>query len=268
MACGFLVTNLAAGATITVGLGEAVAAMPLTHLFSEQPRERARLLLTSSANAVLLVDFGDAVTIDCIALIGTTLNAQASYVVRASLTDPAVSISNSILTTGTVAAETSDAAGGNVVCLLASPVSARYWRIAVTNPNAPVADIGLLVMGRLIRLERQRAYGGGEGRLVLDQRDRNERTGAEFVVPALVNPRTADVTLPMLTLAEASGVMRDIVAGGAARDLLWVPETSAAQAELNLGCIWGAAQQPGARALVQRRLPTRSTRELVLTERV
>jgi hypothetical protein len=60
-------------------------------------------------------------------------------------------------------------------------------------------DIGLLVAGQLWRLQRGTAYGIREGRVMLDRRDRNPYTGAEFPVPAIVNPRMAAFTLPALS---------------------------------------------------------------------
>jgi|GEM_PF-2387578 len=63
-------------------------------------------------------------------------------------------------------------------------------------------DIGLLVAGRLWRLQRGTAYGIREGRVMLDRRDRNPYAGAEFPVPAIVNPRVAAFTLPVLSNAD------------------------------------------------------------------
>ena len=56
-------------------------------------------------------------------------------------------------------------------------------------------DIGLLVAGQLRRLQRGTAYDIRESRFMLDRRDRNPYTGAEFPVPAIVNPRMAAFTV-------------------------------------------------------------------------
>ena len=97
------------------------------------------------------------------------------------------------------------------------------------------------------------AYGVREGRLILDQRDRNPLTGAEFVVPALANPRFAAFTLPALSRAEATEAHRDLVRRlGAARDALWIPETANPRAETNRRAIWGAVNQPGEEAAAAR----------------
>jgi hypothetical protein len=47
------------------------------------------------------------------------------------------------------------------------------------------------------------AYGIREGRVMLDGRERNPYTSAEFPVPPTVNPRIAAFTLPAPSTAEA-----------------------------------------------------------------
>ena len=70
---------------------------------------------------------------------------------------------------------------------------------------------GLLLAGQLWRLQRGTAYGILEGRVMLDRRDRNPHTGAEFPVPAIVNPSMAAFTLPALSTAEARHQHRDML---------------------------------------------------------
>jgi hypothetical protein len=52
-------------------------------------------------------------------------------------------------------------------------------------------------------MQRGTAYGICKGRMMLDGRDRNPYTGAEFPVPPIVNPRIAAFTLPAPSTAEA-----------------------------------------------------------------
>ena len=105
--------------------------------------------------------------------------------------------------------------------VLPAPVTARYLRVDLTDGAAPYMDIGLLVAGQLWWLQRGTAYGIREGRVMLNQRDRNPYTGAEFPVPAIVNPRMAAFTLPALSTAEARNQHRDMLRRlGAARDTL------------------------------------------------
>jgi len=68
--------------------------------------------------------------------------------------------------------------------------------------HSAAADNGLLVAGQLWRLLRGTACGIREGRVMLD-RCCNPYRGAEFPVPAIVDPRMATFTLPVLSTAEA-----------------------------------------------------------------
>jgi hypothetical protein len=155
--------------------------------------------------------------------------------------------------TGTVPANTGDEANGNVVLLRSGTATARYLLVDVADATLPAIDIGILAAGPLWRLARGMAYGVREGRMILDQRDRNPLTGAEFVVPALANPRFAGFTLPALSRAEATDAHRDLVRRlGAARDALWIPETGDTRVETNRRAIWGAVNQPGEEAAAVR----------------
>ncbi|WP_203075765.1 hypothetical protein [Falsiroseomonas ponticola] len=155
--------------------------------------------------------------------------------------------------TGAVPASTGDEANGNVVLLRSGVATARYLLVDVADASLAAIDIGILAAGPLWRLARGMAYGVREGRVVLDQRDRNPLTGAEFVVPALANPRFAAFTLPALSRAEATDAHRDLVRRlGAARDALWIPETGDTRTETNRRAIWGAVNQPGEEAAAAR----------------
>jgi hypothetical protein len=154
---------------------------------------------------------------------------------------------------GILPAHTGDEANGNVVLIRSGAATARYLLVDVADASMGTIDIGILAAGPLWRLTRGIAYGVREGRLILDQRDRNPLTGAEFVVPALANPRFAGFTLPALSRAEATEAHRDLVRRlGAARDALWIPETANTRAETNRRAIWGAVNQPGEEAAAAR----------------
>ena len=97
----------------------------------------------------------------------------------------------------------------------------NYLRMDLTDSEAPYMNIGLLVAGQLWRLLRGTAYGIREGCVMLDRCDRNSYTGAEFPVPAIMNPRIAAFTLAALSTAEARNQHRDMLRRlGAARDTL------------------------------------------------
>ena len=129
----------------------------------------------------------------------------------------------------------------------------NYLRMDLTDSEAPYMDIGLLGVRQLCRLLRGTAYGIREGRVMLDRCDRNPYTGAEFPVPAIMNPRIAAFTLPALSTAEARNQNRDMLRRlGAARDTLWIAELGDAMAEQNRRAIWGAMNTPGEDAAISR----------------
>jgi hypothetical protein len=196
-----------------------IATMPITNLQDPQPRRRARLM---GSAATIVANLSAEVPIDCVALISTTLGAGSK--VQAWLSN-IMNFSVPFADTGLVNAEPQDESQGNVMLVLPARVTARYLRIDVTDGAAPYMDIRLLVAGQLWRLLRGTAYGIREGRVMLDRRDRNPYTGAEFPVPAIVNLRMAAFTLPALSTAEARNQHRDMLRRlGAARDTLWIAE--------------------------------------------
>ena len=104
---------------------------------------------------------------------------------------------------------------------------------------------------------------------MLDRRDRNPLTGAEFAVSALANPRTARFSLPLLSNAEIRGQHRSMLATvGAAGDALWIPDTGLAQAELNARALWGTVSVPGEEAAAVRDTPAGNTRDFKIIERM
>jgi hypothetical protein len=171
--------------------------------------------------------------------------------------------------TGTIAAEAQDANQGNVIMMLPAPVVGRYLRIDIENPTAAFTDIGVLAAGQLWRVMRGTAYGIREGRVILDRRDRNPFTGAEFPVPAIANPRFAAFTLPSLSVAEARGQHRALLAAlGAAGDALWIAELNDTMAERNRRAIWGAVNTPGEDAAISRDNLPLSSRAFRIQERL
>ena len=145
----------------------------------------------------------------------------------------------------------------------------NYLHVDLTDDAAPCMDIGLLVAGQLWRLQRGTDYGIREGRVMLDRRDRNLYTGAEFPVPAILNPRMAAFTLPALSTAEARNQHRDMVRRlGAARDTLWIAELGDSMAERNRRAIWGAMNAPGEDAAISRDSLPLAARGFRVVERV
>ena len=145
----------------------------------------------------------------------------------------------------------------------------NYLRMDLTDSEAPYMNIGLLVAGQLWRLQHGTAYSIREGRVMLDRRDRDPYTGAEFPVPAIVNPRIAAFTLPALSTAEARNQHRDMLRRlGVARDTLWIAELGDSLAERNRRAIWGAMNTPGEDAAISRDSMPLAARGFRVVERV
>ena len=266
MASAFLYRNLFDSAVFYGDTGTtALSSLPLSNLRDPQPRVRDRWVPASCA---LWIDLGSVQAVSCVALISTSLGlAGGSPTVRARVSTDA-GFATSAWDTGAIDPATSDAANGNVVLLHAASASGRFVRIDVADPAADALDIGRIVIGPLWRLTHGQALGFGEGRQILDRRERNAHTGAEFPVPAVVNPRQATFTLPFVTPTEATAQWRTMLATlGGVQDALWVPSDSLSLAETNLRSIWGAAVQPGESALITRPYHTALTRSFTLVER-
>ena len=255
MAAAFLWDDRVRSAvSVTSVGGTPVASMPVANLLDPQPRHRARWI---GSTASILVDFGADTTIEAAALISTNLLAGATVRWRVGALD-----------TGVVDAATDADAGGNEA-LITAAATGRYLQVDVNAPGALTVDIGRLVAGPLWRLAHGPAYGLQEGRAILDRRDRNALTGAEFAVPALANPRVGRFTLPLLSAAEVRGDHRRMLrALGAAGEALWLPEVGLAQVEMNARAVWGAVAVPGEDGAATRDSPVGWSRTFRVVERV
>jgi hypothetical protein len=171
--------------------------------------------------------------------------------------------------TGTIAAEAEAANQGNVILTLPAPALGRILRIDIENPTATFTDIGVLAAGQLWKTERSIAYGIDEGRLMLDRRDRNAFTGAEFPVPAVINPRYARFTLPVLSDNEVRTQHRELVRQlGAAGDGLVIPDIADGLAERNRRALWGGLNEAGGNAGTIMAAFNINERSFTVTERV
>jgi hypothetical protein len=261
----FLYANLVDAAAALTCAQAIVPTMPLENIRDPQPRMRARLVGSSAA---IIVDLGASRALDCAALVGTTLTASATIRVRLATAD-ATGAAGDAWDTGILTASPGATSGQVVVIRGAGTASGRYLRIDLADGALAVIDVGRIAAGALWRLTRGHSYGITEGQLMLDRRDRNPLTGAEFPVPAVANPRVARFQLAALTQTEALGQHRAMLATlGAAGDGLWVPELALSQAEINARSIWGALAEPGAAIGLSRAALALFGRGFTLTERV
>ena len=262
MPAGFLYNNVAAGANLSSG-DATFPTMPISNLQDPQPRRRVRF---NDGTFFFDADFLSAKSIDVVGLISTTMTLVSSIRLRLSND---VGFASIVYDSGFVSAEASDEGQGNVIMVLPNVVSARYMRINVFDGGVPFIDAGVLVAGQLWRAQRGMGYGVREGRVMLDRRDRNTFTGAEFPVPAIANPRVAAFTLPSLSTSEARNQHRDLVRLlGAAKDGLVIMELNDTLAERNRRAIWGAINVPGEDTAVSRDSFPLSSRALRVVERL
>jgi hypothetical protein len=248
MAGAFLYDNLVAGAAsvaVNGTLGGLSEATPASNLLDPQPRLRVRAFLFP-AWVQVLVDFGASRSMDCVAFISSNATASATARVRLSTADP-TGLAGDAWDTGSLPGDTAADANGNIVVVRAAGLATgRYLLADIIDGTIDFMDLGLLVAGPLWRLSRAQSYGLREGRIILDQRDRNPFTGAEFPVPALFNPRFAAFAVQNMRGSEIVGDQRAMVRKlGAVRDALWIPDTGLSRFEMNRRAIWGAAAQPG-----------------------
>jgi hypothetical protein len=237
--CAFLHTNLAAGLTPTGTSTAPVTGLGFDKLNDPQPRHRVRF---AAAACVLVWDFLTAQSVDCLALLSTTLPTAATVRIRASTLDPTC-VASVLYDSGVQATVTTPIYNGNVVACFAA-VSARYWRIDIAGANDPI-DIGLAPLGLLFRPSRNFQYGAQEGVIDLSTRDTNPDTGAAFGVsgPKL---RTKIFTIQGLTKSEVRTDLAAVdLSQGASGDVLFVEDPDATFIERARDSIYGSYRQMG-----------------------
>ena len=244
MAGAFLANNWARASGVVISSAPAPpASLPLSNLLDPQPRVRTRL---AGSSVILSADLGAVQQTDCLAILSTTIRA-GTYRWQVS-TGGAITHN-----TGTLSASdhTDDEAAGALITILPAAIPVRYVQLDLSDSGAGTRDIGLLVIGRLWRLRYGHQYGIREGRLILDQRERNPLTGAEFVSPALANPRLASFQVPLASTdrSEHRSLLRTL---GAADETLWIPDLDLSPIERNRRALWGAIAAPGDEAAVTR----------------
>lgn len=247
MGQAFLLNDLSLAATITgsATLGDGAVA----NLKDAQPRTRARF---SSSPCQIDIDLGSAVAVDVCALISTGLTAAATYRLRTSQADPTFAVTNSDTGGSPIAANTAPALNGQLVRIVAPSGTVRYirWNLTDTTP----IDVGKAPCGLLTRPARAFIYGHGAGFADGGIRDINARTGTHYGLDG-TRARLHQFTLPRLSRTEATTWLRSLDRDfGLARDILFIPDTAAAAADLNAEAIFGAWKASGADATIQRTL--------------
>jgi len=270
MAAAFMYRDWITDAVFVGDVGTpAIASLPLSNLRDPQPRVRTRWI---PAEASVYIDFGTAREVSCVALIGTTFGTTAGFPIGPYVrvrVGPDAGFGASDWDSGFVSVDTAPEINGNIVVVNPGAGTGRYMRVDINNITDDYLDVGRIVAGPLWRLAYAPAFGITEGRAIFDTRDRNRHTGAEFPVPALVNPRTTAFSLPLIPTADGRAQFRTMIDKlGGVGDALWIPDAGATQAELNRRSIFGAIAQPGDSAVLARAFHPGFTKQFSLVERV
>jgi hypothetical protein len=252
------------GVAISVIAGAAVDTMPVEYLYDPQPGLRARLLPAAGA-VTLQFDFGQTVAIGLVMLVNTTLTGAETVRVQLNNTDD--TFATGIISNTVHAATGADETRGAVVCMLPADIGARYMRVLITDIGPDILDIGSIIAMATLRMERNEEYGGREGRLYLGAADANSFTGASFRVPGLGAPRFIEFSLASIRQHEAPAFRTMFATLIASDDVVYVPEVTQSQADLNRRAIYGAMSNPGDRLAVTRLNYAYSRLAFVLTER-
>lgn len=134
----------------------AVATLPVSNL--QHPHlPKKWYSLAGVTSAYVLVDLGAAAAVDLVGLFGSNLTAAATLRIRASTSD-VTAVSGDLYDTGVLAAMAS-ATYGLAIHVLAAAVTARYWRIDISD--ASLADnlrIGRAWLGPAWRPTDNRLY--------------------------------------------------------------------------------------------------------------
>jgi hypothetical protein len=262
MACAFLYADKSRVASVTSSgtLGDG----GVDRLADPQPRHRMRL---AGTGVQFTIDLGAVVSLDCFALVSTTLVAASDVRVRASATDPTAT-SSLAHDSGAMNGVTDDKWFGQVVHVLSVPVSARHVRWDLSVPSGVSIDVGLAPLGLLWRPLRNYAYGAQRGRQDYGVRDGNPRTGGMFAVAAL----KARVQAFALAALDADEVAADVTemdhAVGVSGDVLWIPATGDTPIALARDAIWGSFRQVGAPAMTVHESFRLMSRSYQVTERL
>lgn len=257
----FLYSDLSRAAVIS-GSGTATG-LDWSFLKDPQPRHRARV---NDVSAYLILDLGAAVSVDVAALIGTSLDGNATARLRMSASDATVTGSLAYDSTVLTGVSDTDFYGAIIGCL-PTPVSARYIRWDVTQASGPI-DIGLAPCGLLWRPSRNFSFGGQEGLLDSSQRDLNQDTGAEFGLDGVVR-RTKQLTFAAFNKTEARSDLLKMDRVKASGDVLFVEDPDATWYERARDGIWGSFRQPGTSApMNQRQSVNVFSRAMTLVERI
>jgi len=204
----------------TLSAGSEINSLPVTNVQHEHVSRQWRTAATVK-DSWLLADMLSSVTVGALAIVGTNLTASATVRVRASDADPQAQ-SSLLLDTGVIAAGVV-ANHPAVYYVPSNPVTARYWRIDITDTT--VADnlhIGRVFAGPAWRPPFGRAFPFSAGRE--DDSERRFSRGGQALHDVRPQRRVMEVQLDFQSEAEMMNNALEVARfSGLHSDVLIIP---------------------------------------------
>ena len=216
--------NLFDAGTITE-VGSEIATLPVTNLQNVHISTKWHTEAGGSPvanNSHLVIDMGSSVAIGLVAFLGGNLTASATIEVQASDAntdgDP-----GELLDTGAVAAGV-DVNYGNIYYLLSAEITARYWRITISDSGlADNIQIGRCFMGPVWTPSRGVPFGWGTA--YQDLSIRSKSRGGQTFIDVGARPRLANFRLNFMGEDEMYNNAFEISrANGLNKDVLYIPD--------------------------------------------
>ena len=208
--------NKAAPSSTIITPSTEVATLPAENL--KDPHIAKKWRTTSVTSQYLRIDMASAQPVQVVALIGTNLTAAATWRVRASSSDPLVA-TGIVYDSGTVSAGI-DTRYGLASLIMASEISARYWKIDLTDSGASgYLQAGRLFMGPMFQPKVNYSYNWSVA--YIDPSRKNRSRGGQLYTDIQPMYRAVAFKFDFLTQAEAlNGVLEIDRNCGLHRDLL------------------------------------------------
>jgi len=137
----FLWRNLADDGALSTN--SEISTLPVANV--QTPQLAERFYAAAGVTGVYIqVDLGSSLAVDLVAVLATTLTSASTWRIRASDIDYTT---GDLYDSGTVATGISASSYPTAQAVLPSTVTARYWRVFVSDTSVDQIQIGRLVMG-------------------------------------------------------------------------------------------------------------------------
>lgn len=227
----------------------------------QDPHVARKWRAVTATSEYLTFDLGSSQTIDTVALMGLNMTSAGTTRLRLSVSDSSA-ITGDAYDSGSEVGKV-DSTYGYLVYLLASPVSARYGRIGLTDATVSYIEAGRLFVGTRIQFGVNIAP--GYQRKWIDPSQRVKSIGQQTYIDDRPQYRSVSFELNDLTETEALTNLEALdVLNGLRKDVLFVKDPTAT----NLGkeTVWGLLDNLN--PLAQRDVDPRYSRQFTIDERL